>query len=427
MKLASSMGQRYAFVVAGVAFLILLTTAGVRSAPGLMLVPWENAFGWDRGTISFAAALGIFLYGLIGPFAAALMQSFGVRRTLALALGLMSLSAFLSLFMTESWQLILTWGVLSGIGTGCIAMVLAATIVSRWFVKDRGLVMGILTASIATGTLIFLPLLAQLLEHGSWKSPVTAIGIATMALIPLVLWLMPERPSDIGTEPYGAEPGTPPVPQAVHGNPVWTALSTLAMAARKRDFWLLFATFFICGFTTNGLVGTHMISLCADNGLLATSATGLMAMMGVFDLVGTTLSGWLTDRYDSRKLLFIYYGLRGLSLIYLPYSDFSLYSLTLFAAFYGLDWIATVPPTLRLTQQSFGDAAAPIVFGWIACGHQMGAATAALMAGVLRTEFGTYLEAFLIAGSAGIVAAFLSLMIGRRPSRTEAAAIPATA
>ncbi len=186
MKFASSMGQRYAFVVAAVAFVILLTTAGVRSAPGLMLVPWEKAFGWDRGTISFAAALGIFLYGLIGPFAAALMQTFGVRRTLALALGLMSLSAFLSLFMTESWQLILTWGVLSGIGTGCIAMVLAATIVSRWFVKDRGLVMGILTASIATGTLIFLPLMAQLLEHGSWKSPVTAIGVATLALIPLV-------------------------------------------------------------------------------------------------------------------------------------------------------------------------------------------------------------------------------------------------
>jgi MFS family permease len=425
MKLASSMGQRYAFVVAAVAFLILLTTAGVRSAPGLMLVPWEKAFGWDRGTISFAAALGIFLYGLIGPFAAALMQSFGVRRTLALALGLMSLSAFLSLFMTESWQLILTWGVLSGIGTGCIAMVLAATIVSRWFVKDRGLVMGILTASIATGTLIFLPLMAQLLEHGSWKSPVTAIGIATLALIPLVLWLLPERPSDIGTEPYGAEPGTPPAAQAAHGNPVWTALSTLAIAARKTDFWLLFATFFICGFTTNGLIGTHMISLCADNGLLATSATGLMAMMGVFDLVGTTLSGWLTDRYDSRKLLFIYYGLRGLSLMYLPYSDFSLYSLTLFAAFYGLDWIATVPPTLRLTQQSFGDAAAPIVFGWIACGHQFGAATAAFMAGVLRTEFGTYLEAFLIAGSAGLVAAVLSLMIGRRPATKEPIAVPA--
>ncbi len=192
------------------------------------------------------------------------------------------------------------------------------------------------------------------------------------------------------------------------------------MAARKTDFWLLFATFFICGFTTNGLIGTHMISLCADNGLLATSATGLMAMMGVFDLVGTTVSGWLTDRYDSRKLLFMYYGLRGLSLMYLPYSDFSLYSLSLFAAFYGLDWIATVPPTLRLTQQSFGDAAAPIVFGWIACGHQMGAATAALMAGVLRTEFGTYLEAFLIAGSTGIVAAFLSLMIGRaRNERTH--------
>lgn len=425
MKFASRMGQRYAFVVAAVAFVILLASAGVRSTPGLMVVPWEKAFGWDRGTISFAAALGIFLYGLIGPFAAALMQTFGVRRTLVMALGLMSASAFLSLFMTEPWQLIATWGVLSGIGTGCIAMVLAATIVSRWFVKDRGLVMGILTASIATGTLIFLPLLAQLLEHGTWKSPVTAIGIVTLALIPLVLLLMPERPADIGTEPYGAEPGSPAVAQAANTNPVWTALSMLAMAARHRDFWLLFATFFICGFTTNGLIGTHMISLCTDNGLLATSATGLMAMMGVFDLIGTTMSGWLTDRYDSRKLLFVYYALRGLSLMYLPYSDFSLYSLTLFAAFYGLDWIATVPPTLRLTQQTFGDAAAPIVFGWIACGHQIGAATAAFFAGVMRAELGTYLEAFVIAGSTGLVAAVLSLLIGRMPARTEA--VPAAA
>jgi predicted MFS family arabinose efflux permease len=412
MSRVAPFGQKYAFVVAGVTFLVLLTAAGVRSAPGVLIVPWETAFGWDRSVISLAAAVGIFLYGLMGPFAAALMQSFGVRRTLALALALISASACLSLFMSEPWQLVATWGVLSGLGTGCLAFVLAATIVNRWFVTNRGLMMGILTASAATGTLVFLPMLAAISESG-WKPVVMVIATVTALLIPVILLLVPGRPADIGRRPYGASEGDVLAAEPTRANPVCVALSTLAMASRSGDFWLLFATFFICGFTTNGLVGTHLIPMCADYGIAAVSAAGLMAMMGVFDLVGTTASGWLTDRYDSRKLLFIYYGLRGLSLMYLPYSDFTLYGLSLFAVFYGLDWIATVPPTLRLTTASFGETAAPIVFGWIAAGHQLGAATAAFVGGLLRTTSGSYFEAFIIAGFAGLLAAVLSLLIGR--------------
>jgi len=411
--------QSYALVVVAVTFLALLAAAGVRSAPGVLIVPWESAFGWERSTISLAAGLGIFLYGLMGPFAGALMQSLGVRRTLGGALALMSLAAFLSLFMREPWQLIVTWGVLSGIGSGCVAFVLAATIVNRWFISHRGLVMGLLAASTATGNLIFLPVLAKLSEAGGWQPVVIAVALATGVLVPLVLWLLPERPADIGTQPFGAVEGAHIEPPQAPANPVWLALSTLLMAARHRNFWLLFATFFICGFTTNGLIGTHLIAMCGDYAIPAVTAASLMAMMGLFDLVGTTASGWLTDRYDSRWLLFCYYGLRGLSLIYLPYSDFTFYGLSMFAVVYGLDWIATVPPTLRLTTQTFGDRAAPIVFGWVAAGHQLGAAIAALSGGVLRTAFGSYFEALMLAGAAGLVAAILSLWIGPAPGNGE--------
>lgn len=415
-------GEKYAFVVAGVVFAALLFTAALRSSTGVLMVPWEKAFGWDRGVISLAAAIGIFLYGLAGPFAAAVMQTLGVRRTMLAALALMAASTGLTLLVREPWQLILTWGVLSGLGSGCVAMVLAATVVNRWFVKNRGLVSGALTASTATGTLIFLPVLSAVAERFGWAPVVAILALSLAAMIPLVFLLLPERPADIGQRAYGADPAAPPAAPAASGNPARLALQALGEAGRKADFWLLFGGFFICGLTTNGLVGTHMISFCADQGLALTTAAGVVAMMGVFDLFGTTASGWLTDRFDSRKLLFAYYGLRGLSLIYLPYSDFSLASLSVFAVFYGLDWIATVPPTLRLANQAFGEAKAPIVFGWIFMGHQLGAAAAAFAAGEVRTVTGSYLDAFVAAGAAGLIAAALSLMIGRGRARPALAA-----
>ena len=405
-------GQNYAFVVVAAIFLALLASAGLRSAPGVLILPLEEGFGWGRSTTAFAAGLGIFLYGMVGPFAAALMASLGLRRTVLAALALMSAATGASAFMTEPWHLVLSWGVLSGIGSGAVALVLGATVVNRWFVKNRGLMMGLLTASTATGTLVFLPFLASLAQSGGWRPVVLAVSAATAAVIPLIWLLVPERPASIGLLPYGAAPGSTQPPQPAAGLLAAT-FGSLRRASHTRTFWYLFATFFICGFTTNGLVGTHLIALCGDMGIPEVRAAGLLALMGVFDLIGTTLSGWLTDRYDPRKLLFFYYGLRGLSLIYLPYSDFSLYSLSLFAVFYGLDWIATVPPTLRLATEAFGERDAPVIFGWVAAGHQIGAASAAFLGGILRDTQGDYLGMFILAGATGLVAAGLSLAIRR--------------
>jgi sugar phosphate permease len=418
-------GQNYAWVVAAVTFLSLLAAAGLRSAPGVLLTPLHDAFGWERAELSAAAAIGIFLYGLIGPFAAALMQTLGLKRTLLAGLILMSGSTALSLFMSEPWHYLLTWGVLSGFGSGAVALAMGATVVNRWFVARRGLVMGLLSASTATGSLIFLPGMAALAESGGWRPVVIAVSLAAAALVPLVLFLMPERPSDIGQPAYGATEIEPAPPRGRPGDAVMLALSVLVKAGRNPAFWLLFATFFVCGFTTNGLVGTHLISFCGDRGLALVQAGALLAAMGAFDIVGTTASGWLTDRYDPRKLLFVYYGLRGLSLMALPFLQFDVVSLSIFAVFYGLDWLATVPPTVRLATESFGEREGPIVFGWIAFGHQVGAATAAFGAGALRDVQGSYAAAFVIAGFLAVFAACAALLIRRQGEAPPAAPVPA--
>jgi predicted MFS family arabinose efflux permease len=406
------LGQRYAFVVVAVIFLCLLIAAGLRSAPAVMMLPMESELGWGRDVVSLAAAVGIFLYGLAGPFAAALMERFGLRRILLGALALMAGSTALSLLMTEPWQMVVTWGVFSGVGSGAVATVLGATIVNRWFKTNRGLVMGLMSASSATGMLVFLPVMAALAQWGGWKPVAMAVAVACAALLPLVWLLVPERPASIGLVRFGADADdVPPVSPASQGNFIAHTLGTLRRAARTRVFWYLFATFFVCGFTTNGLVGTHLIAFCGDMGIPEVQAAGLLALMGVFDLIGTTLSGWLTDRFDPRKLLGMYYGIRGLSLIYLPMSGFSGTALTIFAVLYGLDWIATVPPTLRLSNEAFGDRSGPIVFGWIVAGHQVGAATAAFFGGALREMQGNYELAFQIAGMTAIAAACISLLI----------------
>jgi len=419
-------GQNYAFIVVGVIFVTLLMSAASRSATGVLMIPLQEAFGWGRDTISLSAAIGIFLYGMAGPFAAALMEKIGVRRTLIGALSIMAVATGSSAFMTQPWHFIATWGVFSGMASGALAIVLGATIVNRWFVKNRGLMMGILTASTATGTLIFLPAMAALAQTGGWRPVVIAISVAAAALIPFAYFLVPDRPSSIGVAPYGADPEAI-VPEGAKDktNFLHRTLSTLAQAAKTRTFWLLFATFFICGFTTNGLVGTHLIALCSDHGMLEVQAAGLLAVMGIFDLIGTTASGWLTDRFDPRKLLMVYYAIRGLSLLYLPYSDFSFFSLGIFAVLFGLDWIATVPPTLKLANEAFGDKSGALVFGWIVAGHQVGAATAAMFGGYMRELQGDYSMAFLIAGVTGLIAAGIAIMIDRKPVASFASKLAA--
>lgn len=407
----------YAWVVVGLMFLVMLATAGVRAAPSVLIVPLEHAFGWSRATISAAISVNIFLFGLIGPFSAGLMQTFGIRRTVLLALCILSVSVGLSGFIDQAWEMFATWGVMVGIGSGATATALAATVANRWFERNRGLAIGLLTASNASGQLVFLPLLAHLAETGSWRLVSFVVAGAAAALIPLVFLLLPESPASVGLLPLGAAAE----PEARrHGNPVAIAFAGLARGARSADFWLLFASFFICGFSTNGLIGTHLISYCIDHGIPEVSAAGLLAAMGVFDLIGTTGSGWLTDRYNPRVLLFWYYGLRGLSLVALPFTDFDVISLGVFAVFYGLDWIATVPPTVMLANEVFGRRDAPVVVSWIVAGHQLGAATAAMGAGAVRNATGSYFAAFVASGAACLIASLLVLRVTRESAPAPA-------
>ena len=405
----------YAWVVLGVTFLALLAAAGIRATPSVLIVPLEDEFGWSRSTISFAISINILLYGLMGPFAGALMQRFGIRRTTIAALALLAAGVTLSTHVTKPWQLVLSWGVLVGIGSGMVALVLGATVVNRWFTARRGLAMGLLTASAATGQLVFLPLLARVIEHDGWRAAVLVMAAVAALAIPLVALLLRERPALMGLPPYGAAAvETAPANAA---NPMRTALQALADGARSRDFWLLFGTFFICGASTNGLVGTHLIPAAHDHGIPEVRAAGLLALMGMFDLVGTTGSGWLSDRWSSRHLLAWYYGLRGLSLLYLPHALAGQHAgLWIFAVWYGLDWIATVPPTVRLANDAFGTARAPIMFGWIGAGHQIGAALTAYAAGWIRTTGGDYQPAFWMSGGLCLLAAVLAMQIGRRVS-----------
>ncbi|BCF89812.1 MULTISPECIES: MFS transporter [Paraburkholderia] len=414
----------YGWLAVAVVFLVLLAAAGTRATPSVMMVPLEHDFGWSRATISLAISVNIALYGLMGPFAAAAMQRFGVRPTILTALGTMAAGVGLSSLMTHPWQMILVWGVMVGGATGVAALTLSATVVNRWFSTHRGLVMGILTASSATGQLVFLPLLAAIAQHHGWRPVVWTVAIAAALVLPLVAFLLPERPADMALRPVG-EPADSPIKSDISKqNPLAIAFGTLAMASKTRDFWLLFFSFFICGASTNGYVGTHLIAMCGDYGMTEVQGASLLAAMGIFDLFGTTLSGWLSDRFNARVLLFWYYGLRGLSLMYLPHAfGIDFFGLPLFAVFYGLDWIATVPPTVRLATDVYGKDSAPVVFGWVVAGHQLGAAFAALGAGMLRASLGTYTVASMISGGLCLVASIIVLRINRTERSVAAQAV----
>nr|WP_043829929.1 MFS transporter [Roseomonas aerilata] len=415
-------GIHYGWVMVALTFLVSLSSAGAMGILGALLLPLQRETGWETATISGALALRLLLFGLMAPFAAAILARYGLARTIAAALALVVLGCLLSMGMTQAWQLWLFWGVMTGLGTGMTALVLGATVANRWFVQRRGLVLGMLTAANATGQLAFLPLAAWLATNQGWRVAMApGLTVCAVAAV-LALLLMRDRPSDLGLTAYGEAPGTAPVPAAAAGNPIRNALGALGGASREPIFWILFASFAICGISTAGIIQTHFIPLCVDFGMAEVEAASVLAMMGAFDFVGTIASGWLSDRYDSRKLLFWYYGLRGLSLLFLPMSTFSLYGLSIFAVFYGLDWIATVPPTVKLAGQAFGRERAPMVFGWIFTGHQLGAAAAALGAGLSRDAFATYLPAFYIAGAACLVAALLVLGARPRPAVKPAAA-----
>jgi MFS family permease len=404
----------YAWIVAAVTFVVLVMAAGFRSVPGVFMVPLGNEYGWSHALIGGAVSVNLIVYGLGAPFAAAIVERFGVRKVTTFALCQVAVGAGLSTLMTQPWQLYLLWGVVIGSATGALAVPLAAIISNTWFATRRGLVSGLLTASNASGQLIFLPLLAWIASTYSWRWTAGAVVIAAVGIvIPLAIVFLRHSPAVIGVLPYGAT--EPPPPARPRSNPFRNAVSTLREFAPRRDFQLIVFAFFVCGATTNGLIGTHLIAACADHGFTQVEGAGLLAAIGVFDIFGTITSGWLTDRYDPRWLLFWYYGLRGISLLGLNAALSSAgFGLGAFVVFNGLDWVATVPPTIALCRKIAGPDRVGVVFAWVFCSHQLGAAFAAWGAGFTRTWLGTYEPAFLISGAMGVTAALVSLLVGRR-------------
>ncbi|MCA0146711.1 MFS transporter [Blastococcus sp. LR1] len=423
-----------AWWVAAVTFLALVGAAAFRAVPGVLIDPLRDEFGWSVSTISAAVAVNMALYGLTAPFAAALMENFGIRRVVISALLLTALGSGLTVFMTTSWQLILLWGFAVGLGTGSMALSLVATVTGRWFVARRGLVSGVLTAGGATGQLVFLPLVAWADQNWGWRSASLGTTAAALAVVPLVAWLLRDRPRDLGVVPYGGTAADDRISEdtePVRAGAARTAVTGLLEAARRRPFWLLAGGFFICGLSTNGLVQPHFIPAAHDHGMPVTTAAGLLAVVGIFDIAGTVLSGWLTDRVDPRVLLLAYYGLRGFSLFLLPplFGPDLHVSMIAFIVFYGLDWVATVPPTLALCREHFG-ARAPIVFGWVFASHQLGAAVAAFGGGVIRDVTGSYDLAWFLAGGFCMAAAVMSISIRRNrpaPPKTALPTDPVTA
>jgi MFS family permease len=403
-----------AWWVAGVTFLALVGAAAFRAVPGVLIDPLHAEFGWSVATVSGAVAVNMALYGLTAPFAAALMERFGIRRIVVSALLVVAVGSGLTVFMTASWQLVLLWGVLVGIGTGSMALSLVATVTGRWFVARRGLVSGVLTAGGATGQLIFLPVVAAVNQRWGWRPAALGTTAAALVVVPLVAWLLRDRPRDVGAVPYGGTAADDRDP--VRTGAARTAARGLLDAARTRIFWFLAVAFMICGASTNGLVQPHFIPAAHEHGLPVTTAAGLLAVVGLFDIAGTICSGWLTDRVDPRLLLLAYYLLRGLSLFLLP----SLFapgvhaSMLAFIVFYGLDWVATVPPTLALCREYFG-VRAPVVFGWVFASHQVGSALAAWGGGVIRDVTGSYDPAWYAAGALCLLAAALSISIRLLP------------
>ena len=412
--------MHYAWIVLAVMFAATLAGVGVRAAPGVMIVPLQRAFGWDVATVSGAISLNIILLGATGPFLTGLIEVIGLKRTILACMAMLIAGTGLSNLMTAPWQMFLTWGLMVGIGSGAGAMGMAAAIANRWFAKRNGLAMGLLTAANAAGQLIFLPLLAMLAQRYGWRGVSVAVTLAVLAMVPVVAILLPEWPANIGLGPYGA--AASPSPTTHQGNPFGVAMTALFRASHSFDFWLLALSFAICGLSTNGLINTHLIAYCADRGISEVAGAGILASLGVFSLIGATASGWMCDRFNPRILLFWYYGLRGLSLVIVPFTQFDVVSLSIFSIFYGLDWVATGPATFALTNQLFGRRDTPVIISWIFAAHQIGGALAAFGAGAVRSFTGDYLLAFMTSGLACLLASLLVLRV-TRPAPAMAPAV----
>ena len=403
-----------AWFAAGVVFFTLFATAGFRATPSVLIVPLEDEFGWSRATISAAVSINVLLYGLMAPFAAALMERFGIRRVVMCALTALGTGALCTIWMNQPWQLMLLWGVVVGLGSGSMALVFAASVAGRWFIEKRGAVMGVLTAATATGQLVFLPGMASLATSQGWRNVSILVASGAFVMVPLIFIFLKEKPSDFGLKPYGAPSDwVPPAPPAMKAAQL--AIDSLKRASKSRDFWLLTFSFFVCGLSTSGLIGTHFIPAAHDHGMVEVTAASLLAMIGVFDVIGTIFSGWLTDRIDPRKLLFFYYFLRGLSLFLLPSILFSTIHPTtlIFIVFYGLDWVATVPPTVMICRNILGQERGTVIYGWVFASHQIGGSFAAFTAALVRVKFGDYALSFYLTGVLCVIAAYAVTRISK--------------
>ncbi|NEB78332.1 MFS transporter [Streptomyces sp. SID14478] len=416
-----------AWSVAAVTFVTIIGAAAFASLPGLLIEPLHDprtGFGWSRGTIGLAVSVNLALYGLTAPFAAALMDRFGIRKVVAVALTVISAGSLLTVWMTAAWQLVMYWGVLVGLGSGSMALAFAATVTNRWFVARRGLVTGLLTAAGASGQLVFLPLLAWIVDRHGWRPAAVTVALAALAVVPLVWLLLRDHPADVDASPYGA-PAFVPKPAPVAGAARRT-VAVLGKAARTGPFWLLAGSFAICGASTNGLVKTHFVPAAHDHGMPVPAAASLLAVIGVFDVIGTIASGWFTDRFEPRRLLAVYYALRGVSLLFLPMllAPSVHPPMLFFIVFYGLDWVATVPPTIALCRDHYGEDSA-IVFGWVLASHQVGAAVVAYLGGVVRDVYGSYDVIWYASGALCAAAALMVLVIRRRAAVTGAVTVAA--
>ena len=406
----------YSWIILLVTFLAIITAGIIRSASGVFIVPFEEQFDWSRSSISLAFAVSLFLYGVSGPFMAALVDKYGLKRMMLGSMSLLMVGLVSTYVMQHEWHLLLIWGVMIGLGSGLFLSVLSAQVANRWFVKRRGLAVGILTAATATGQLVLLPILATLVEKYSWHAAIALILILSIGMLIVLALFMRSFPADKGLAPYGSDVIEQPY-AAPSGSPFANALRALLEGFKSKVFWLLAGSFFICGLSTSGLIGTHFISYCMTFGIPVVTAASMLSLMGVFDLIGTTASGWLSDRFDNRWLLFWYYSLRGLSLIALPaaLASGSYAWLMVFAVFYGLDWIATVPPTVALARQEFGVQKSAMMYGWMVAFHQVGAGVAAYSGGVFFEAFGSYKMAFLLAGGFCFMASLFVIVIKKQP------------
>ncbi len=406
--------MHYAWIVLALVIVATAAGVGVRTAPGVMIIPLQRAFGWDVSTISAAISVNIVLFGATAPFVTGLVEVIGLKRTILGCMLVLMAGTGLSIFMTAPWQFFLTWGLMVGIGSSAGAMGISAALANRWFFKRAEFAMGLLFAATAAGQLVFLPLLAMLAQRYGWLGATVCVTLAVGAAVPLLALLLPESPAQIGLAPYGSTTSPPPAP--AQGNLFAVAILALFRACRSTDFWLLSLSFGICGLSTNGLINTHLIAYCADHGIAEVTGASILAAIGVFSVIGSTASGWLCERYNPRVLLFWYFGLRGLSLVLVPFTSFDAMSLSLFSVFYGLDWVATGPPTFALVNQVFGRREAPVILSWVFAGHQVGGALAAAGAGAVRSVTGDYLLAFVTSGLACLVASLLVLRVTRIPA-----------